>query len=38
MEKGIETLSKAFALPNKVTQGDVFSAEYLPAADVRKLP
>lgn len=38
MEKGIETLTKAFQLPGKVTQADVFSAEFLPAADVRKLP
>jgi len=38
MEKGIDTLTKAFSLTNKVTQADVFSAEFLPAADVRKLP
>ena len=38
MDKAIDTLSKAFALPGKVTQADVFNAEFLPAADVRKLP
>jgi len=38
MEKAIDTLSKAFQLPGKVTQADVITVEYLPAADVRKLP
>jgi NitT/TauT family transport system substrate-binding protein len=38
MEKAIDTLVKAFQLPGKVTQADVFTVEYLPAAEVRKLP
>ena len=38
MEKAVDTLVKAFQLPGKVTQADVFTADYLPAADVRKLP
>ena len=38
MEKAVDTLVKAFQLPGKVTQADVFTADYMPAADVRKLP
>lgn len=38
MDKAIDTLTKAFQLPAQVKLADVYSAEYLPAADVRKLP
>jgi len=38
MDKAIDTLSRAFQLPGKPTQADVFTTDYLPAADVRKLP
>ena len=34
----LETVSKAFGLPKIMTPADVFTAEYLPDAAVRKLP
>jgi len=38
MNKGIDTLTKAFALPVKPKLEDVFTSAYLPSADIRKLP
>jgi hypothetical protein len=34
----LETVSKAFGLPKVVTPAEVFTADYLPDAAVRKLP
>jgi NitT/TauT family transport system substrate-binding protein len=38
MDKAIVTLTDAFKLPVKPVAADVFSAAFLPGADVRKLP
>ncbi|MEC5399187.1 ABC transporter substrate-binding protein [Uliginosibacterium sp. H1] len=38
MNKAIDTLTKAFALPVKPKLDEVFSSAFLPPADIRKLP
>ncbi|MDQ8020237.1 MAG: ABC transporter substrate-binding protein [Moraxellaceae bacterium] len=38
MNKAIDTLTKAFALPAKPKLEDVFNSAFLPPADIRKLP
>ncbi|HEX3599063.1 MAG TPA: ABC transporter substrate-binding protein [Lacipirellulaceae bacterium] len=38
LASSLETVSKAFGLPKTVTPAEVWTAEFLPPADVRKLP
>ncbi len=38
MTRAVDTLSKAFGLPGQPKPADVFTAEFLPPADIRKLP
>jgi NitT/TauT family transport system substrate-binding protein len=38
LASSLETVSKAFGLPKLMTPGDVWAGDFLPAADIRKLP